>query len=81
MARALQRQVFSFLGDEQQSDADKSPGRKREHGALKNFKGNSILNVLHSLYYFLLGHIYQPIEGQVWMKQRSSDWWERIVSV
>ena len=29
----------------------------------------------------LLAGTYQPIEGQVWMKQRSSDWWERIVSV
>ena len=50
---------LSFLGDERQSDAEKSPGRKREHDALKNFKGNSILNVLHSLYYFLLGHTNQ----------------------
>ena len=29
----------------------------------------------------LLAGTYQQIEGQVWMKQRSSDWWERIVSV
>ena len=72
---------LSFLGDKRQSDSEKSPGRKREHDALKNFKGNSILNVLHSLYYFLLGHTYQPIERQVWMKKRSSHWWERIVSI
>ena len=52
---------------------------------LRISKKNSTLNVLHycitSCWDIFLAGTYEPIQRQVSMKKRSSDWWERIVSV
>ena len=83
MARALQRRVllFSLFSRRRAAKRRREIARKKARTRrIEEFQRKQYLECIAFIVLLLAG-TYQPIEGQVWMKQRSSDWWERIVSV